>query len=429
MSPDGIPYRSVIRHGTPMQIPESGQVSDGREITNGEALPTHFNDSSRRNRLSAPARIANGNGYEPSLQDDSPDGNGYANTRLADRHRRQTRRSDEGNAIRHADDNDGLIGYVKPMQIGHWKVCFSGDTPPVSRYDVDIHRFHGQIDAICGPARLSKQAVLSQIMHLLAARDWFQLERCNIRTWEEFETKLKENFLTYTHDNELYAKATRRKQGKSESVASYINQMRLIFDAMSEPLADKFKLFLIKQNLHSRYTAIVASHCPRSVVYIMRIAREVENTRPHEAEADARPRPKYRSSNAVEKSMEIPSDSDDAKSSDGETERAKVAVIKTDKNGKRGENRKTSTPTGENAPVGSVEVACYICGSQDHLQRQCEQKWPKHCIRSGMPDVVLRDCKNCNTETKKNAKVNSPDSSRIRQITQLHRTKNRRPDR
>lgn len=126
------------------------------------------------------------------------------------------------------DDEGPLIDHVKPILIGHWKICFSGDTPPASKYDVDIHRFLGQVDAFRRTARISHRALLSQILHLLAgsARDWFQLESRNIKTWADFERKLKENFLSSTHDTELYAKAFHHKQGKNESVATYINQMQ-----------------------------------------------------------------------------------------------------------------------------------------------------------------------------------------------------------
>lgn len=235
-----------------------------------------------------------------------------------------------------------------------------------------------------------------------------------MHTWDDFERKLKENFLTSTDDNELYAKATRRRQGKTETVAAYINQMRLIFDAMSEQISDKFKLFLIRQNLHRRYAAIVASHCPQTVADVMRIAREVESARPYEAEADSKPRPRFRAANTVEKASDSAADTDSDETSSSERETPKVAVVIADKNSKRNDKRKSNTVVKEET-VGNVEVACFICGSQDHLQRQCKQRWPKHCFRCGMPDVVLRDCKNCNSEPSKNAKANSateqPNSS------------------
>lgn len=204
----------------------------------------------------------------------------------------------------------------------------------------------------------------------------------------------------------MYAKATQRKQGKTESVVTYINQMRLIFDAMSEPISEQFKVFLIKQTLHPRYTAIVASHCPKTVGDLMRIAREVENTRPYEPDSSAKIKPKYRSANAVTKAAELPSNSDGDHSSDDEAGQGKVAAAKIDKKGRQPDKKRASAPAKEET-TGNVEVACFICGSPDHLQRQCKQKWPKHCFRCGMPDVVLRDCKNCNSDTPKNAKVNS----------------------
>lgn len=420
---DGI-FRQQNRYQT-AQLPLSEDTRSTQSLA--QRAVNYTNNAPMRNsesggpNLSIPQREDHGNiahGTRSTSETSHFDTGDFQSGNELERHNNRSRRPDRQSSYGEASTNQlsrngmPLITSVKPMQIGQWKLCFSGDTPPANRYDVDIHRFLGQIEGLCNTSNLSPEAVLTQILHLLvgSARDWFLLERHNIRTWEDFVRKLKENFLTSTHDNELYAKATRRKQGKTENVASYINQMRLIFDGMSEPLSEKFKLFLIKQNLHARYTAIVASHCPQTVADIMRIAREVENTRPYEAEPDTKQRPKYRGVSTVQRTVSG-TDNESDQSSEGEAEKPHVAVVKSDKDAKRSDRKKS--PKDEKVD-GNVEVACFICGSQDHLQRQCKQKWPKHCYRCGMPDVVLRDCKNCNADTPKNGRANSatehPDS-------------------
>lgn len=113
---------------------------------------------------------------------DSASGSERSSHHDNDRNRRRDRRHpnrNENTEMNQDTSGDGpLIDHIKPIQVGQWKICFSGDTPPINKYDVDIHRFLGQVDAFRRTARLSHRAVLSQILHLLvgSARDWFQLE-------------------------------------------------------------------------------------------------------------------------------------------------------------------------------------------------------------------------------------------------------------
>lgn len=173
---------------------------------------------------------------------------------------------------------------------------------------------------------------MSQVFNLLAgsAKTWFQLERKNIRTWSDFERKIKENFLTSTHDNEWFAKATKRKQGKQETVASYINQMRVMMQGMSEPLSEKYQLSLIRRNLRPRYTAIVASHCPQTIADVLRIAKEVENFGRYDMETEAKPKPKYRDVNTIDKTSDSSSDADSDCETDNEVEEARVLASRAD---------------------------------------------------------------------------------------------------
>lgn len=70
----------------------------------------------------------------------------------------------------------------------------------------------------------------------LLALDWYQNEDSNIRSWNDFEIRLKSHFLPLSHDYELIAQTNRREQGREGSVAIYVNAMRLIFGTMSDLL-------------------------------------------------------------------------------------------------------------------------------------------------------------------------------------------------
>lgn len=146
---------------------------------------------------------------------------------------------------------------------------------------------------------------------------------------------------------------------------------------MTDQLAEKFKMFLIKQNLQPRYTAIVASHCPQSVSDIMRIAREVETTRVYENDSTTKPKPKFRGVNTVQQEAESSADSESDSTRDSDTEKPTVAVVKTGKHEKKTETRKSQIST-----------------QKDSSAVQWRQPVSIAAIRAIYKDSVLRNGKN-----------------------------------
>lgn len=394
--------------------------TDTRENTGRNPRDEHTRRSSDRH------------GREPSSPDDSPDSsdNGSYRRRNNGNGRNEGSHNQRRNGhVRHGqndqrDRNNGrnreLTTQLKPIAINNWRVCFSGDPTPVSKYDVNIHKFLALLKTHCQRAHISQEAVLEHVLHLLAgsALDWYQSEGYNIHTWDEFERRLKAHFLPLSYDYELIAQANRRKQGRKESVAIYVNAMRLIFGAMSDPLKAEHQLFLVRQNLHPQYSSIVASHSPRTINDVLRICKEIECSRNANAEPEpVKPRvnrPNFRGVNSAERVEDNPSSSADENSSNDEEEKPKVAAAKSEKRQKI-DKRKPSVANKESKSNDAVEAACYNCGSEDHLQRNCTFKWPKHCFRCGAEGVILRDCPKCKEDRvkmAKNAKVNLAQEQR-----------------
>lgn len=150
------------------------------------------------------------------------------------RYRRSSRNNADVNNRRNRCDSREtprrMVNKLPPPPLNHWRICFSGEPTPVGKTEIDVNTFIRRLKGYCDSAHISREALLEQMTHLLAgtALDWYQIEREHIHNWDDFERRVKAHFLPLSHDYELMAQANRRKQGRKESVAVYINAMRLI---------------------------------------------------------------------------------------------------------------------------------------------------------------------------------------------------------
>lgn len=194
------------------------------EIERSRSRRSNHSDSSRNyprsedSRENNNRRNANRARRDPSPSDSPSDSDNGDRRRENCPGRRIANRAFEGRS------RNAHRAYVslKTPPINHWKVCFSGDPTPVNKYDVNIHKFIALVSCYCAKARIPEEAILEQIMHLLAgsALDWYQNECKSIHTWADFVSRLKAFFLPLSYDFELIAQANRRKQGKKACIVS-----------------------------------------------------------------------------------------------------------------------------------------------------------------------------------------------------------------
>lgn len=156
-------------------------------------------------------------------------------------------------------------------------------------------------------------------------------------------------------------------QRKEESVAVYVNAMRLIFGAMSNPLRPQHQVLLIRQNLHPQYSSIVALHSPQTIEDVLRICKEIECTKGAEYDIESSKstfsRPTPRKVNVTEQVATDSSEEENDSHSDNDEE-STVTAIRAPKNAKSIKMAKKPTKNSETSS-------------------ECKIKWPKHCFRCG----------------------------------------------
>lgn len=307
--------------------------------------------------------------------------------------------------------------------MNHWRVIFSGDAASTNKYDLNIHNFLDQVEMCRRAEGMSQAEMLRKVGHLLAgsARAWYQNVYHHMRTWQEFEAAIKAKFLASDYNFSLIAEVESRRQGKTESVSTYINDMELKFRAMPIQMSDEHKLYLVQKNLLPHFAVTIAAHNPRTIRELEAMCKRLESTRAiiknrepatQKPPTFTRDRPRQRTVNAIDDSKHGASESDtdsDTSTRDAcvvsRTEPAKKKFVS--KPSKRGETNKTPSsdkPATKSEPA--IVEACYNCRSPDHLMKDCKKPWLKHCYVCGRPGVVARDCTTCHPDKAKKSEVN-----------------------
>lgn len=153
----------------------------------------------------------------------------------------------------------------KRIPINQWKIVFSGDTSN-GRNELSIHDFIAQVEMFRRSEDVPEDDLIRQIIHLLTgrARLWYQTEYHNISDttmpqWSDFVRALKAKFLPNDYNYAILNDVENRKQSRDETVGMYINDMERMFRAMSMPIGEQHRVFLIRRNLLSQFRDAIAS--------------------------------------------------------------------------------------------------------------------------------------------------------------------------
>lgn len=275
---------------------------------------------------------------------------------------------------------------------------------------------------------IEEDDLLLQVCHLLggSARAWFQNVYRDIRTWRDFTVAIKAKFLATDYNFSLIAEVENRRQGKSEPISSYINEMELKFRAMPIQMSDAHKLYIIQRNLLPSYTFTVAAQNPRTIRELEAICKRLESARTMLNNRDqsqqkpltSRDKPKYRAVNTVDEVQEHNSTSERESEDDGD-ENAICAISNREVTKKKSFTKPAKRPDDgkqlakekslEKSPTNNVE-ACYNCKGDGHIQRDCTEPMRKRCFKCGLDNHTIANCPRCHPELGKKSQVNQVEA-------------------
>lgn len=419
----------------PMQMQNASQVTQPIQRCFPQAIEPNRNEESNTGGRERRRGSVESNPSSPSSSSSGSSDSERRNENNRDgrRRRRSTSPSDQydrdecgertqNRAPQNGNNGNNNLQRAKTVPVNQWRIGFSGDTNSLNKHDVNIHKFLEQVKLFRKASRITENELLEQIIHLLSgnARDWYQNAHRRIRTWPQFTNELRRKFLPADYNYDLVAQANRRKQGKNESVSSYINAMEMLFQAMPIPMADHHRLYIVRSNLLPHSADIVAATNPQTIAEVEAVCKRLESSRKQQRENLQPPtttrafRPRYGNANGVEEIDGNLSENGNASGDDSDNgDNNECAAVRQFEN-KQKKIVKSSKANEKSAPgnakentqnVNNVEL-CFNCKAAGHQQRECKRKWKKHCCACGYEDVVARECPKCNPEMAKNGQVN-----------------------
>lgn len=290
-----------------------------------------------------------------------------------------------------------------------WNLNFSGEEKLTSPNDLRINEFLYQIEINKHARQISDEEMLGQISSLLTgpARTWYYAYYRSFRDWGHFVESMRRRFLSQYHELDALDEISQRKQGKTESVMAYLNQMVMLFQTVSENLSEQYMAHVIQRNLRPEFQALVGPWEPKNLAELERVLRKLQPTKMHIVpEAEKRPffrRVAVPRVNEIETNSETPEEeviqiTEEEINAILRDRRTKNSTTATKRNGVASNNDGSSqtlvsVSAGPSTKAG--ETVCYNCNEKGHYIRECTR--PKkgiHCYLCKKEGVRSTEC-NC----------------------------------
>ncbi|KAL1448271.1 hypothetical protein WDU94_005500 [Cyamophila willieti] len=170
--------------------------------------------------------------------------------------------------------NEERNGQFRDPKIHQWKLTFSGS-------NMRLEDFLDELDLKRASRMLSYTDILPCVGELFdgEAKVWYMSRRYEFQTWGDLVKGLRSSFGNRHHDLLLMEQIFAKKQGKDESVVSYVASMRILLNRLPEPKFNIDKqIEIIKRNSLSKYQQALEFRTIRSLEqleYDLKILEEI----------------------------------------------------------------------------------------------------------------------------------------------------------
>ncbi|KAE8748485.1 hypothetical protein FOCC_FOCC004780 [Frankliniella occidentalis] len=215
---------------------------------------------------------------------------------------------------------------------------------------------------------------------------WYRSVRNQVSSWDELKAYLRREFLPPDYEIALWEEIRARKQGREESVQSFVSCMLGLFERLSEPVSEQAKLDQIMRNLAPWYIENLPLETIISISHLKEAARVLEVKK---SLID-------RYNNVAKSSLLEPDLACRAPVSKRPAIHEVEAVPSSSASSSIPEATPKETPKVE---VLSSGFKCWNCGNTDHGFRDCTAKKNLFCHKCGHPKVLTKDCPKCSKKS------------------------------
>nr|CAI5864685.1 unnamed protein product [Callosobruchus analis] len=154
------------------------------------------------------------------------------------------------------------------QDVSRWRLQFDGHS--------SVTNFLDRVEELRISRRVSKEQLLRSATELFSKDALYWLRTQNFRTWDELVRKLREDFLPYDYEVDLWEEIRKRTQGSKEKVVMYVAIMENLFNKLgSSKPKEETRVELIRRNFSIQSQLALHIH---SIPELVHLARSVEET-------------------------------------------------------------------------------------------------------------------------------------------------------
>lgn len=223
---------------------------------------------------------------------------------------------------------------------------------------------------------------------------WYRGIQNQVSSWEELKNMLKADFLPADYQTALYEEIRNRKQGKEESVTSFVSCMIGLFGRLGYTVPEHVKLEQILRNLAPFYLQNLQLDTVVSINHLKEMAKSLEMKKVliEKYEGGGRSRQNFLEPDLAAKpstSGFVPRPS----ASSFVPRRPVINEIATEepKEGDTHEEKKEP----EVEAFSAEAFICYNCRKEGHRFMNCTEKKNLFCHKCGRAGYLTKNCPNC----------------------------------
>lgn len=156
-----------------------------------------------------------------------------------------------------------------------WNVHFTGSNQKES-----VNSFLEKVEMLRVARGASKAELFTSACDLFQgpAWTWFINVKNKVETWDDLVKKLREDFLPYYYEDDLWSEINNRTQSPDERIVIYISAMQSLFNRLTNPPDELTRVNKIRRNLLPYYISSLALKKPQTIDELTDLCKLLEES-------------------------------------------------------------------------------------------------------------------------------------------------------
>ncbi|XP_062698940.1 uncharacterized protein LOC109422600 [Aedes albopictus] len=175
-----------------------------------------------------------------------------------------------------ASPNQNQFSQRCSQPVHKWPFQYSG-----SANTIQLGEFLSQVHTYADTEGVDERTLVRSIKHLLKGRalQWYSRTYQSFRTWNDFKTLIKREFLPPNYSEIIKQDLYLRFQGPTETFSNFYRDLLAVFEIVEPPMLETEKLFILKSHLNTDFIPIATASRAETVEDLVTVCRDFEVSR------------------------------------------------------------------------------------------------------------------------------------------------------